>query len=75
MQRWQNWLRLGICFSAALCLCGVGTGCQRSTTTSVRIYESDDAPQGDRQQDEQLDSEYKMVSPGEMTSPGEIVNE
>ena len=75
MQRWQNWVRIGMCFSAALGFVGATAGCQRSTTTSVRIYESDDAPLRDRQQDEQLDSEYKMVSPGEMTSPGEIVSE
>jgi hypothetical protein len=50
-------------------------GCARSSHKSVRIYEYDDEPPRDRQMDEELDSEYEMVSPGEMVGPGETDDE
>ncbi len=68
MRRYLNALACGI---AAMCLFGGSPGCKTSSHTSVRTYEYNDEPQRDRQKDDQLDSEYKMVSPGEMTGPGE----
>lgn len=60
----------------AAVIASVGSiGCESSSHKSIRTYEYDDAPARDRQQDDQLDSEYKMTSPGEMTSPGQMVDE
>lgn len=68
MRRYLNAIAFAI---AALCLVVGSPGCESSSHSSVRTYEYSDEPQRDRQQDDQLDSEYKMVSPGEMTGPGE----
>ncbi len=69
----RYWKRYCLCLAATACLISGSVACARSSHTSVRIYEYDDEPPRDRQVDDQLDSEYKMVSPGEMESPGEMV--
>lgn len=60
---------------ATVWLVGGSLACATSSHKSVRVYEYDDEPPRDRQMDNQLDSEYKMVSPGEMVAPGEMVDE
>jgi len=75
MQRVPNWIRFGVCALALICLVSGSAACRTSSHKSVRTHEYDDGPQRDRQMDEELDSEYKMVAPGEMTGPGEMVSE
>ncbi|MGB2984567.1 MAG: hypothetical protein WBE26_01680 [Phycisphaerae bacterium] len=64
------------------CLVVIGTagflgwiaGCATSSHTSVRTYEySDERPE--RPTHDESDSEYQMQSPGEMVSPGTIVDD
>ena len=71
----RNWTRLCVCLFVAASLIGMSAGCASSSHKSVRVYEYDDEPPRDRQVDDQLDSEYKMVSPGEMVGPGEMADD
>jgi len=71
----QRWLRLSVCVITVVSLAIGPLGCRTSSHKSVRIYEYDDQPQEDRQQSDELDSEYKMVSPGEMVGPGEMTDD
>ncbi len=65
-----------VCLAAGL---SVGVGCKSSSHKSVRTYEYNNEPkQPDphaRQRSDELDSEYKMVSPGEMQSPGQMTDD
>ncbi len=70
----RYWIGLCTCLFVAVSLIAGTVGCARSSHTSVRINEYDEPPR-DRQADEELDSEYKMVSPGEMVGPGEMTDE
>lgn len=62
-----------VCLAAGLLTV---VGCKSSSHKSVRTYEYNNEPQQPdphaRQQSNELDSEYKMVSPGEMQSPGQM---
>ncbi|MFQ5589896.1 MAG: hypothetical protein ACE5HE_01920 [Phycisphaerae bacterium] len=71
----RYWTRLVACLAAVACVFAGPIGCARSSHRTVRVYQYDDEPPRDRQDDDQLDSEYKMVSPGEMVGPGEMVDE
>lgn len=58
-------------------LCGLGAcvvlcfalGCESSSHKTVRTYEYNDAPEKKRSESDELDSEYKMESEGEMKGP------
>ena len=53
-----------------LCVAALPVGCARHSHKSVSTYEYNNEPARaepvDRQETNELDSEYKMVSPGEM---------
>jgi len=62
----RTWRNLPCLLTGAAALIGAA-GCETSSHKSVRTYDYNDqgrAPQ--RQPDEELNSEYQMVAPGEM---------
>lgn len=66
-----------VCVAAGLSF-GV-LGCKSSSHRSVRTHEYSNEPRQEdpyaRQRSDDLDSEYKMVSPGEMQSPGQMTDD
>ena len=65
MQHSGRFFRLGL---AAFCLAGLAFGCETSSHKTVRTYEYSDEPTSKRSESQELDSEYKMQSEGEMTN-------
>lgn len=73
MRHWAGFCKLGL---AAVCVAGLAVGCETSSHKSVRTYEYNDQPPPEkRSQSDELDSEYKMQSEGQMVAPGTMVNE
>ncbi len=66
MSRMMRAFALGLGACVAL---GLSIACETSTHTSTRTYEVNDEPVQKRSESNKLDSEYKMQSEGEMTSP------
>ncbi len=72
MQQWTRFCRWGL---AVTFVAGPAVGCATSSHKSVRTYEYTDEPAQKRSESDELDSEYKMQSEGEMVSPGTMVDE
>lgn len=66
MSRMMRAFALGL---GACVVFGLSIACETSTHTSTRTYEYNDEPVQKRSESNKLDSEYKMQSEGEMTSP------
>ena len=63
MRLMKHLLTVGLvaCFATVLAL-----GCAKSSHKTVRTYEYNDEPPQKRSESDELDSEYKMQSEGEM---------
>jgi len=72
MQHWARFCRFGL---AVLFIAGLVVGCETSSHKTIRTYQYNDEPPPKRSQSDELDSEYKMQSEGEMVSPGTMVDE
>ena len=57
----------------AFCALSAAPACRSTSYKSVRVYEYNDEPQPQEQkrsENDELDSEWKMQSEGEMVAPG-----
>ena len=69
----RHWSRFCVVATTVVGLSFWLTGCRTSSHTTVRTYEETSPSQV--QQEEKASTEWEMVSPGEMESPGTMVVE